>query len=331
MKRTATLFAAMLLAAMFCHPGTLAAKDDELAAVVRIRALFPEDAESTAKYGRERAGTGVVIDAEGTILTLSFLTRDAEHIEVTGPDNAPATATLIGHDFGSGLSLLKPSRPLGVAPITMGKSAAVGVGDIVIVASAGNEGGVQMTRVVSRKEFAGTWEYYLDNAIFTTPAFADFSGAALLNRQGQLIGIGYLLTPVALAGFGLLPCNLFIPIDTLGPVLTDLKSAGRPLQVRKPWLGINADEAHGRVFITRVTAGGPAEKAGLKVEDMIISVGGQQVQGLADFYRKIYGLGEPGVPVPMKVLKGDQIQEIEVNSADRYKEQPQRNAGGIRI
>ncbi len=331
MKRTVILLAALLLAGWFFLPHPLEANDAELAAVVRIRSLFPANASSTATYGRERLGNGVVIDAEGTILTLSFLTREAERIEVIGPDSQPVTAALIGVDYGSGLSLLKPSQPLRVAPIEIGKSAAVGIGDFAIVAGAGNEGQVQMTRVVSRQEFAGTWEYYLDSAIFTAPAFADFSGAALLNSKGQLIGIGYLFTPITLAGFDLLPCNLFIPIDTLGPVLNDLKSAGRPRKANKPWLGINAQEAHGRVFITRVTEGGPAEKAGLKVEDMILSVGGQQIRGLADFYRKVYGLGEAGVQIPMKVLKGDQIQDLKVHSADRYQQQRHRVPDGIRI
>jgi serine protease Do len=330
MKRTSMLFAVTLLV-LFCHPYTLAAKDNELTAIVRIRSFLPENADSTATYGRERVGNGVVIDTEGTILTLSFLTRNAERIEVTGPNDELLTAKLIGHDFGSGLSLLKPSKPIVATPIEIGKSTEVAVGDIAIVASAGNDGQVQMTRVISRNEFAGTWEYYLNNAIFTAPAFADFSGAPLLNIKGQLIGIGYLFTPVTIAGLGLIPCNMFIPIDILAPVLADLKSAGRPLQFKRPWLGINAEESHGRVFITRVTAGGPAEKAGLKVEDMIISVGGQQVQGLSDFYRKIYRLGEAGVQVPMKVLKGDQIQDLKVNSSDRYKEQQPRNTTGIKI
>lgn len=331
MQRTAIWFTAVLLAVSLCQPHLLAAKDDELAAVVRVRSLFPANADSTAAYGRERIGNGVVIDAEGTILTLSFLTRDAERIEVTGPDNKSVTAALIGYDYGSGLSLLKPSKSLGVEPIELGKSVAVEVGDMAIVAGAGNDGEVQMTRIVSRKEFAGTWEYYLDNAIFTAPAFADFSGAALLNSKGQLIGIGYLFTPITLAGYGLLPCNMFIPIDFLGPVLADLKSAGRPLKIKRPWLGISAEESHGRVFITRVTAGGPAEKAGVKPEDLIISVGGKPVEGLADFYRKLYGLGEAGVQVPLKVLKGDRIQDLKVNSVDRYTERRPQPPGGTRI
>jgi S1-C subfamily serine protease len=325
------MFAAALLLGLLCPSHAPSAQGDELGAVVRIRALFPANADSTATYGRERAGNGVVIDSDGTILTLSFLTRDAERIEVTGPDNQSVTATLIGYDFGSGLSLLRTSRPLGVTPLKLGKSASVEVGDIAIVAGAGGEGQVQMTRVISRKEFAGTWEYYLDSAIFTAPAFEDFSGAALLNIKGQLIGIGYLFTPITLAGYGVLPSNMFIPIDVLDAVLTDLKTAGRPLKIKRPWLGINAEEAHGRVFITRITSGGPAEKAGLKVEDMILSVAGEPVSGLADFYRKVYGLGEAGVQIPLKVLKGDKIEELKVTSADRYKIQKPRPVSGLTI
>jgi S1-C subfamily serine protease len=220
---------------------------------------------------------------------------------------------------------------LGVTPIKLGKSSALDVGDLTIVAGAYGEGEVQMARVVSRNEFAGSWEYYLEDAIYTVPAFADFSGAALMNSKGQLVGIGYLFTAISLQGYGVLPCNMFIPTDALNPILADLKTIGKPLKVKRPWLGINAEEAHGRVFITRVTAGGPAEKAGLKVEDMIISVAGKQVSSLADFYRKIYSVGDAGVQIPLIVLKGDKIQDIKVLSADRYKDRGVRYQKDIKL
>jgi S1-C subfamily serine protease len=321
----------MLLVGMICNVYPIFAEDDTLSAVVRIRSSFPANVNSANALGRERAGNGVVIDTEGTILTLSFLTRDAETIEVTGPDNEPVAATLIGYDLSSGLSLLRTNKPLGLAPIKLGKSSTLTVGDLTIVAGADGEGEVQMARVVSRDEFAGSWEYYLEDAIFTAPAFSDFSGAALMNTKGQLMGIGYLFTPISLQGYGMLPCNMFIPIDALLPILADLKTAGRPLVVKRPWLGINAEEAHGRVFITRVTAGGPAEKAGLKVKDMIISVAGKHVNGLADFYRKIYGVGDAGVQIPLSVLKGDKIQDIRVLSTDRYKERRVRSGKEITL
>jgi S1-C subfamily serine protease len=320
MKRTWIMVTVMLLAGTLCNAHAGSAGDETLSAVVRIRYVFSANVESAAVLGKERAGNGVVIDTEGTILTLSFLTRDAEKIEVTGPDNEPVAATLVGYDFGTGFSLLRTSKPLGVTPLKLGKSSGLAVGDSTIIVGAAGAGEVQMARVVSRKEFAGSWEYLLDDAIFTTPAFADFSGAALMNSKGQLVGIGYLLTYISLQGIGLLPCNMFIPIDALNPILADLKSAGRPLDVKRPWLGINAEEAHGRVFITRVTAGGPAERAGLKVEDMIISVSGKAVSGLADFYHKIFSLGDAGVEIPLSVLTGDKIRDVKILSADRYKE-----------
>lgn len=319
MKKTGIMVIVIFFVVMTGNPYTIAAGDDTLNAVVRIRAVFPANVDSTETLGRERAGNGVVIDTEGTILTLAFLTRDAETIEVTVPDKEPVAATLIGHDFNTGFSLLRTNKPLGVTPVKLGKSSALEVGDSTIVVGAAGAGKVQMAKVVIRKEFAGSWEYYLEDAIFTAPAFEDFSGAALMNSKGHLVGIGYLYTPISLGGYVVLPCNMFIPIDALSPILADLKAAGRPLEVKRPWLGINAEEAHGRVFITRVRAGGPAEKAGLKVEDMIISVAGKEVRGLADFYRKIFGVGDAGVQIPLSVLKGDKIQDMKVLSADRYK------------
>jgi S1-C subfamily serine protease len=320
MKRTWIIVTAMLLVGAMGNIYAIAAGDDPLSAMVRIRSVFPANADSADALGRERAGNGVVIDTEGTILTLAFLTRDAEKIVVTALDEEPVAATLIGHDFNTGLSLLRTNKPLGVTPVKLGKSSALEVGDSTIVIGAASGGKMQMAKVAIRKEFAGSWEYYLEDAIFTAPAFEDFSGAALMNSKGQLVGIGYLYTPISLGGYVVMPCNMFIPIDALSSILADLKTTGRPLEVQRPWLGINAEEAHGRVFITRVRASGPADKAGLKVEDMVISVAGKEVHGLADFYRKIFSVGDAGVQIPLSVLKGDKIQDIKFLSADRYKE-----------
>jgi S1-C subfamily serine protease len=330
MKKVWMMATVMLIVGMVCQ-AYAAAGEETLSAVVRIRSVFPANANSAGTLGTERVGNGVVIDAEGTILTLSFLTRDAETIEVTGPDKEPVAATLIGYDYNTGFSLLRTNRPLGVTPIKLGQSSALAVGDPTIVAGAGGVQELQMAQVVSRKEFAGSWEYLLEDAIFTAPVFADFSGASLINSKGQLVGIGYLYAPISLREHGLVPCNMFIPIDALNPILADLKTAGRSLKVKRPWLGINAEEAHGRVFITRVTAGGPAEKAGLKIEDMIISIDGKEVNGLADFYRKIWSVGDAGTLVPLTVLKGDKIRDIKILSADRYKEQRMKSRKDIKL
>lgn len=320
MKRVSMMVAIMLVFCMVCPVCAVSAGGEGLSAVVRIRSVFPASAGTAAIYGTERVGNGVVIDDEGTILTLSFLTRDADTIEVMVPDKEPVAATLIGFDYNTGFGLLRTKRPLGITPITLGRSSALAVGDRTIVAGSSGARELQLAQVVSRQEFAGSWEYLLEDAIFTAPSFADFSGASLINGKGQLVGIGYLYTPLSLPGFGLVPCNMFIPIDALIPILADLKGAGSPLKARRPWLGVHAAEAHGRVFITRVTAGGPAEKAGLKADDLIVSVDGKPVLGLADFYRKIWGVGDAGVTVPLAVLKGDQIRKMDILSADRHKE-----------
>ena len=319
MKRIWMMSTVMLIIGMVCNAYAASAEEKSLSAVVRIRSVFPANVSSADTLGTERVGNGVVIDAEGTILTLAFLTREAETIEVTGPDNESVAAALVGYDHNTGFSLLRTNKSLGITPIQLGQSSSLAVGDRTIVAGAGGAQELQLAQVVSRKEFAGSWEYLLEDAIFTAPAFADFSGASLINSKGQLVGIGYLFTPILLKEYGLVPCNMFIPIDALTPILADLKNFGRSLNFKRPWLGINAEEAHGRIFITKVTTGGPAELAGLKAKDMIISVDGKEVRDLADFYRKIWSLGDAGVMVPLTILKGAKIQDVKILSADRYK------------
>jgi S1-C subfamily serine protease len=200
----------------------------------------------------------------------------------------------------------------------LGKSSNVKEGEPVLVAGHGGEESAQAARVISRKEFTGYWEYLLEEALFTVPAYSNFGGAALIDRDGQLLGIGSLFTQIVIPGFGSIPCNMFVPIDLLNPILTDLIKTGRSRKAPRPWLGINAEEAHGRVFVTQITPGSPAEGADLQRRDLIISVKGMEVNGLADFYRKVWALGNAGVEVPLSVLQGTQIRDITIRSADRY-------------
>ena len=123
---------------------------------------------------------------------------------------------------------------------------------------------------------------------------------------------------MTIPGFGTIPCNMFVPIDLLNPILSDLMTRGRSREAPRPWLGLNAEETHGRVFVTRVTSEGPAEQAGLQPEDLILAVNGKTVNGLADFYRKVWALGNAGVDVSLSILRGAQIRDITVHSADRY-------------
>ncbi len=293
-------------------------KEEAFKAVVKIRSIIPKDAPTARTLGTEREGNGVVIDSKGHILTTGYLIVEAETIEVFGPAGKRINATFVGYDHTSGFGLLRSEKPLGVEPMKLGQSSEVKEGDPVLIAGYGDAGAGMKAKVISRQEFIGYWEYILEDAIFTYPPYSDFGGTALIDREGQLLGIGSLFTQLTIQGIGSIPCNVFIPIDRLHPILDDLILKGRSSKAPRPWLGINAEEAHGRVFITRVTKGGPAERAGLKVSDLILTVHGEPVNGLADFYRKVWSLGQAGISVPLSVLQGTQIREIRVNSGDRY-------------
>ena len=318
MKRGSLLVVLVTVIAFILPAYADQSAEEILGAVVKIRTVVPKDAQTASTLGTEREGNGVVIDSEGYVLTVGYLIVEAEAIEVVDSKGKPMSARFVGYDYNTGLGLLRTDQPLGVAPIKFGQSSAVKAGDAVLVAGHGGTESVITARVISRKEFAGYWEYLLEEAIFTAPAYANFGGAALINPDGQLLGIGSLLTQVLIPGLGSIPCNVFVPIDLLGPVLSDMKAIGRSRKPPRPWLGINSEEAHGRVFVTKVTSGGPAERGGVQTGDLILKVGGKAVNGLSDFYRKLWEIGSAGVEVPFSILRGIEIREITVRSGDRY-------------
>jgi S1-C subfamily serine protease len=319
MRKTIIYSLLLLCGALVAPLHAITQPEEVLRAVVKIRAVIPEGARTAAALGTEREGHGIVIDSRGHILTTGYLIIESESIEVTGPDGQKIKATFVGYDHATGFGILRTETPLNVEPMQRGDSSDLKEGAPVIVAGHGGLESAIGARVVARKEFAGYWEYILDNAIYTAPAYARFAGAALIGPDGRLLGVGSLFTQLAVPGVGVLPCNVFIPIELIQPILEDLISTGRPGTPAKPWLGINAEESHGRVFITRVTEGGPAAEAGLKTEDLVLKVNGQPVAGLADFYRKLWASGSAGVEVRLSILEGVESREIMVRTADRNK------------
>jgi S1-C subfamily serine protease len=111
---------------------------------------------------------------------------------------------------------------------------------------------------------------------------------------------------------------MFVPIDPLKTILSDLIARGRSREPSRPWLGLYSEEAHGRVIVLRVASGSPAEQAGLQAGDIILKVKEGAVKGLADFYRKVWALGEAGIDVPVSILQGTEIRDVVVHSADRH-------------
>jgi S1-C subfamily serine protease len=298
-------------------PSQNALVDELAAAVVRIKTHINPDGRTVQTLGREREGSGIVIDNDGLVLTIGYLMVEAYAAEVVDNGGRTVPATVVGYDHDSGFGLLRTVGPLRLKPMALGKSAEIKERDPVLIASHGGIDMVGPALVVAKREFAGSWEYMLDEALFTAPPHPAWSGAALISREGKLVGVGSLIVGDATGGTEKTPGNMFVPIDRLSTILGDLISDGRTPGPGRPWLGVNTEELRGRLFVTRVTPGSPAEQAGLKRGDVIVGVNGEQPKNLADFYRKVWALGSAGVNVPLEVLQDNVVRRLDVKSANR--------------
>jgi len=291
--------------------------DEIISGVVRVRAAIHPEGRTVPNLGRERLGSAIVIDHSGLALTIGYLIVEAQSAKLTTNDGRTVPAEVVGYDYDTGFGLLRALAPLNVRPLEFGKSAELKEGDPVLVASFGGRAMVAPVRVAAKREFAGNWEYLLDEAIFTAPPHPVWSGAALLNRAGKLVGVGSLIVGDSTGKGDGVAGNMFVPIDRLAPILADLIAAGRAARPARPWLGLNLAEIDGRLFVTRVTPDSPAAKAGLKRGDIILGVAGAPPKGLADFYRKLWALGEAGAVVPLEVMHGNDKRAVDARSINR--------------
>lgn len=316
-------FAAASPAAPAPPPGAPAQADpaqgrlqDAAAAVVSVRARALTNARSNESLGTERTGSGIAIAPSGLVLTIGYLILEADQVEVTDSSGRSLPASVVAYDHATGFGLLRPIGPLRPKPATLGSSGAVRDRDRLVIAS-GGDGGVSLATVVSRRPFAGYWEYLIDGAIFTSPPRVDHSGAALINPDGELVGIGSLFVMDAMTPGERLPGNMFVPIDLLKPILAEMIETGRQKGGRRPWIGVNTVEDDGRLRVVHVTTDGPAHKAGIEPGDIVLAIGTEKVRELADFYRKLWASGEPGVEVVLTILQGADLRTLRVRSMDR--------------
>jgi serine protease Do len=212
------------------------------------------------------------------------------------------------------MGLLKALAPLPVKPVDFGESSNIAERELVLIVGFD---GVAPAYVVSKRSFVGYWEYLLEEAIYTAPATVNWQGAALLSREGRLLGIGSLAVGDALGTSAHMPGNLFVPIDAVKPVLGDMIANGRVTAKPRPWLGVNTQEVQGHLIVTRVSPESPADDAGLKQGDIIVGIGGAKVAGQADFYKKLWATGIAGVEVSLQVLKGTGVQQLVLKSRNR--------------
>jgi len=287
------------------------------AAIVKVQTRAIPGARSEATLGKEREGTGIVITDSGMILTIGYLIVEVDEVKIVDGRGRTLPGRIVGYDHATGLGLVKTAVPIDARPVPLGESSSVAERDPVMIVNYKGPDDVTLAYVVSRREFTGSWEYLLDQAIFTTPPSLDWSGAALISREGKLLGVGSLIVREALPGDERLPGNMFVPIDALKPVLADLIANGRRSGPPRPWLGVAADERQGRLFVSRVSPEGPSDKAGLKEGDIILAVAGEGVRTQAEFYRKVWSQGGAGADIRLRVLQGVDVKEVSVHSIDR--------------
>jgi serine protease Do len=285
-------------------------------AIVKVRTRAVPNARSASTLGKEREGTGIVI-GEGLILTIGYLIVEADDVEIVDSDGRVLPAQVAGYDHATGFGLVRTTVPFKVRPLALGDSGKLAVRDPVLVVNYDGESDVTLAQVVSRRQFTGSWEYLIEQAIFTSPPTSNWSGAALVNRDLKLVGVGSLIVREADTDEDGVPGNMFVPIDALKPILADLAKTGQRAGPARPWLGVSADEIQGRLIVGRVSPDGPGDQAGIHAGDIILAVGGEGVRTQAEFYRKVWGRGGAGADVPLRVLQGIDVREITVHSIDR--------------
>lgn len=287
-------------------------------AVVGLRVRAVREARSAETLGLEREGSGVVIDADGLVLTIGYLVLEADRVEVHTSAGRRLPARVLAYDLATGFGLVQPLLPLDVEPAPLGRSTQAPTDEPYLIVSGGADGGVSLAQLVSQRAFSGYWEYHIDGALFTSPPRTDHSGAALFNARGELVGIGSLI----LSDTGVTPRrsgNLFVPVDLLKPILSELRERGASRQSSRAWLGLNCIEAGGAVRVLRVTGDSPAEQAGLAPGDRILGIDGTAVHSLEAFYKRLWEGGPPEREVTLDVARGPRVFTVRLVSMDRMK------------
>jgi len=291
--------------------------DAALNAVVGIRAQIPSDAFTAETLGTERAGNGVLIRKDGLVLTIGYLVLEAETIWIQMSDGRTLPGHLLAYDHETGFGLVQALARVDLPWLELGNSSEAGVGEDVLIGGAGGQTSSVAARIIAKQEFAGYWEYLLDQAIFTGPSHPNWGGTALIDQTGKLIGIGSLQLQYTKKDGGSDNLNMMVPIDLIKPILNDLVRRGRASRPVRPWLGVYATEVGNRLVVAGLSSRGPAKAADLRGGDVVLDVAGNEVASLAEFYRSVWALGPAGVEVPMRIYRKGQTLNIKIRSGDR--------------
>ena len=291
--------------------------DRTLASIVSLSAHIPPDAFTAETLGTERAGHGVLIRDDGVVLTIGYLITEAESVWLTTSDGRAVQGHVLGYDQVTGFGLVQALGRLDLPALPLGDSGRAQVGERVVVAGAGGRQRSVAAHIVAKQEFAGYWEYVLDEAIFTAPAHPHWGGTGVIGTEGELLGIGSLQVQHGTEGGRAASLNMVVPIDILKPVLDDLLTLGRPNRPPRPWLGLFAADVDDKIVVMGLATNGPAERAGLRTGDLVLAVGGTRASSLASFFRRVWSLGDAGVSVPLTLHREGDTFQVSITSGDR--------------
>jgi S1-C subfamily serine protease len=281
-----------------------------LPATVHIEAHIPESHPSARLLGTERMGSGTVVESDGLVLTANYVALGADHLKVTLLDNRSFSAEVAGHDFASGLALLRvPERRLPALPLRATQDLQTGE-ETFIVASIG-EGQARLANgaVSFLGPFDANWEFVLERAIMTTAMNPGLGGGPLLDARGRMVGI------VSLNLNEIGRFSLAVPSDYYLEARDAFLAGGTMAASARAWLGIFCYAVKDHVVVAGLLPGGPGEQAGLRAGDVILSVGGRDVSDRRSLYHLVW-THRPGDQVTLKVFRGRELLTVTVASGN---------------
>ncbi|HXD39284.1 MAG TPA: trypsin-like peptidase domain-containing protein [Ramlibacter sp.] len=270
-------------------------------------------------------GSGVIISADGYILTNNHVVEGADEIEAVLNDSRRARAKVIGTDPDTDLAILKISLER-LPVITLGNSDALQVGDQVL--AIGNPFGVGQTvtsgivSALGRNQLGiNTFENFIQTDAAINPGN---SGGALVDVNGHLMGIN---TAIYSRSGGSMGIGFAIPVSTAKLVLEGIVKEG---VVRRGWIGVEPADlspelmetfgvrAKRGVLITGVLQNGPAAQAGIRPGDVIVEAAGKQIANVSELLSSVAAL-KPGTAAKFRVLRRDDAVELNVTPGLRPK------------
>jgi len=291
--------------------------DHALSSVVGLKTVIPSDAFTADTLGTERLGHGVLIGNHGVVLTIGYLVTEAEAVWLRLANGHVVPGHVIGFDQETGFGLVQALGRVDLPSLALGDSDRAAVGDEVVVAGSGGRQNAVAAAVVARQEFAGYWEYVLDDALFTAPSHPHWGGSAMIGQGGKLLGIASLQVQQVLTDGQSEDINMIVPINLLKPILDDMLTMGQPRRPSRPWLGLYATDVDKQIIVAGISARGPARRADVRAGDIIVGVAGDPVHSLAALFRSVWALGHAGVTVPLTIQRKGRTMDIHLASVDR--------------